>query len=71
MSENELIALLRLQRIPHVGDVIAKRLIDRCGSAEAIFREKKGHLLKIDGVGTMMLNGLKNEDHLKAQVHTF
>ena len=66
MSENELIALLRLQRIPHVGDVIAKRLIDRCGSAEAIFREKKGHLLKIDGVGTMMLNGLKNEDHLKA-----
>ncbi len=66
MSENELIALLRLQKIPNVGDVIAKKLIDRCGTPEAIFKEKLSNLLKIDGIGTATLNGIHDTEHLEA-----
>ncbi len=66
MSENELIALLRLQQIPNIGDVIAKKLLERCGSATAIFQEKKQHLLKIDGVGTATLSGLHAKVYLEA-----
>ena len=66
MSENELIALLRLQRIPNIGDVIAKKLLDRCGSAEAIFQEKRNNLLKIDGIGTFTIQNLYDKEHLEA-----
>ncbi len=36
-----------------VGDVIAKRLIAYCGSAEGVFKEKKSRLMKIPGVGAI------------------
>jgi DNA processing protein len=66
MSENELIALLRLQRIPNIGDVNAKKLLDRCGSAAAIFQEKRNNLLKIDGIGTFTIQNLYDTVHLEA-----
>ena len=66
MSNNELIALLRLQDIPHIGDVNAKKLIDRCGSALAVFQEKKQTLLKIDGIGSYTLQNLYDKAHLEA-----
>ncbi len=37
--------------IPNIGDVLAKRLISHCGSAEAVFSEKKSLLEKIPGIG--------------------
>lgn len=66
MSENELVALLRLQRIPNIGDVIAKKLLDRCGSATAVFNEKLQNLLQIEGIGTVTLKGLHNSEHLRS-----
>ncbi len=66
MSENELIALLRLQRIPNIGDVNAKKLLDRCGNAQAIFNEKRERLLKIDGIGTYTIQNLHDTEHLEA-----
>ncbi len=66
MSENELIALLRLQRIPHIGDINAKKLIDRCGSALTVFEEKKETLLKIEGIGTYALQYLYDAEHIEA-----
>ena len=66
MSENELIALLRLQRIPHIGDINAKKLIDRCGSALMVFEEKKETLLKIEGIGTYALQYLYDAEHIEA-----
>ncbi|MDT0538772.1 DNA-processing protein DprA [Croceitalea sp. P059] len=65
MSENELIALLRLQRIPNIGDVIAKKLLDRFDSAAAIFQEKKESLLKIDGIGSYTLKHLFDSEYLE------
>lgn len=66
MTDNEIIALLRLQQIPHIGDVTAKKLIAACGSSTAVFEDKPHHLLKIDGIGTVTLMGLHDPGHLEA-----
>ena len=66
LSEDEFIAALRLQNIPNVGDVTAKKLIAHCGSPSAVFSDKKQHLLKIDGIGTYTLKGLFDAEHLEA-----
>ena len=65
MTEPEIIAALRLQNIPNIGDVTAKKLIAHCGSPSAIFEDKLHHLLKIDGIGKMTLKGLFDATHLE------
>ena len=47
-TADELVAILRLQHVPNIGDVLAKKLISHCGSPSAIFEDKKQNLLKID-----------------------
>ncbi|WP_343486954.1 DNA-processing protein DprA [Allomuricauda sp. d1] len=66
MSEQEVIALLRLQRAPHIGDITAKKLLTACGSPTAVFKDKLHHLLKIDGIGKITLKGLYDTQHLEA-----
>lgn len=51
MSEIELIALLRLSIIPHIGNVSAKKLIALCGSPSAVFTVEKEILLNLYGIG--------------------
>lgn len=65
MSERELIYTMALQHIPKIGDVTAKKLINHCGSAEAVLKGKKQDLLRIDGVGSMILNDIFNKQHIK------
>lgn len=64
MTNNALLYTLALQQVSGIGDVTAKKLIAHCGSAEQVFKEKKDHLLKIDGIGTVMLKNLYNKTHL-------
>lgn len=66
LAKDELIALLRLQNIPNIGDVIAKKLIGHCGSPAAIFKEKVQNLRKIDGVGMHALQEIHDREHLEA-----
>ncbi len=66
MTANELLAVLRLQNIPNIGDVTAKKLVAHCGSPEAIFSDRKSQLLKIDGIGTYTLQGLHDSEHREA-----
>lgn len=66
MTHEELIFVLALQHVPKIGDVTAKKLIQHCGSAEAIFKEKRQHLLKIDGIGATTIRGLFHSQHIKA-----
>lgn len=66
LSEDEIIAVLRLQHIPHIGDVSAKKLIRFCGGPKAVFSAKKEQLLKIEGIGTYTLEGLHDSRHLRA-----
>ena len=64
LSKNELRYTLALQRIPNLGDISAKKLLRKMGSAEAVFNEKKSNLAKIDGIGLLRLK----EINLKKQL---
>ena len=59
-----MLPILRLQNVSNIGDITAKKLIAHCGSAEAIFKEKKQNLQKIDGIGSFMLKDLFNTKHV-------
>ena len=66
MLENQLIAVLALQHVPNIGDITAKKLINHCGCPEAIFKEKRQNLLKIDGIGGIVISDLFNTKHFQA-----
>ncbi|MEM1258330.1 MAG: DNA-processing protein DprA [Bacteroidota bacterium] len=65
LSSTELLALLRLQKVPFVGDINAKRLLKNCGTAEHVFKERKEVLQKIDGIGSVLLSGLDDTVYLE------
>jgi DNA processing protein len=64
MTENDLLYTLALQHVPNIGDITAKKLIAHCGSAEAVLKERKQNLLKIDGIGSVILGELNGTQHL-------
>lgn len=66
IAKDELIAILRLQHVPNIGDIFAKKLISHCGSPSAIFQDKRNQLLKIDGIGTQTIKHLYDTEHLEA-----
>lgn len=66
MTTDEIIAVLRLQNIPNIGDVTAKKLISHCGSPTAVFQDKWQNLLKIDGIGSYTIKGLFDAEHREA-----
>jgi DNA processing protein len=61
MKENELLCLLALQRVEGVGDIIAKKLLNQCGTAEEIFKSKNTQLASIDGIGKILLKNIKEK----------
>ncbi len=61
MTEQDLFHLLALQQIEGVGDIMAKKLINHCGSASAVFETKNSQLAAIDGIGSVLLRNLKNK----------
>ena len=61
MSEQELLHLLALTKVEGVGDVVAKKLILQCGSAQEIFATKSSKLANIDGIGSYLIQNLKNK----------
>ena len=64
MKKNELLYVLALQHVAKIGDITAKKLISHCGSAEAVLKEKKSNLLKIDGIGEIIISNLFDKSHL-------
>lgn len=63
MTDNQLLTVLALQNVNNIGDATAKKLINFCGNAENVFREKKNTLLKIDGIGEHTIKDLFNSRH--------
>ena len=61
MTDQDLFYLLALQRVEGVGDIMAKKLLTHCGSAEAVFKTKSQQLAAIDGVGTNLLKNVKDQ----------
>lgn len=64
MNEEEC-CILALKLTPGIGDILAKQLISYCGSASAIYREKKGTLLRIPNVGNKTVASLNSGEYLK------
>ncbi len=62
----ELLYQIGLTLINGVGDVTAKNLVAYCGSAEAVFKEKKSRFLKIPGIAAKTADLLLNEINNKA-----
>jgi len=62
-----LIHQIAVTLLPGIGDITGKKLIAHCGDAEAVFKEKKQHLMKIPGIrdvlATTIING--REDALR------
>ncbi|MBN2275462.1 MAG: DNA-processing protein DprA [Bacteroidales bacterium] len=50
--------------IPKIGPVLTRRLIAYCGSAEAVFREKRTNLEKIPGIGDKLADYVFKNDVL-------
>jgi DNA processing protein len=61
MSTSELYHTLALLQVEGVGDIIAKKLIHHCGSAENVFTSSKQKLQSIDGVGSLLAKNLSNK----------
>ncbi len=59
VSQPEIFYLLNLYYVPGVGKITAKKLMEECGSASAIFSEKKNNLLKIKGISNSLAEKLK------------
>jgi DNA processing protein len=53
MKEEELLYALALQRVKGIGDIIAKKLIEVCGSPKSVLQERQKTLGKINGNGTV------------------
>lgn len=64
MTDHDLLFALALQNVSKIGDVTAKKLIAHCGSVEAVFKEKKQNLMKIDGIGSIVLSDLFDNRHM-------
>lgn len=64
MDTNNLLYTLALQKAANIGDITAKKLIQHCGSAEAIFKEKDKLLKQINGIGLYMCRSLKDKSLL-------
>ena len=61
MLHNELLHTLALLKVEGIGDVVAKKLINHCGSAQDVFQSKKKTLLAIDGVGEILYKKLQEK----------
>ncbi|MFT4969264.1 MAG: DNA processing protein [Chitinophagales bacterium] len=51
---------IALSMVPSIGSIHTKNLIAYCGSAEAVFSQKKNQLLKIPGIGLYTANNILN-----------
>ena len=61
MLQNELYYTLALLQVEGVGDILAKKLIHHCGSAEEVFKAKKTTLAKIEGIGKSLLKNIQDK----------
>ena len=65
MKPEDLRHALALQSVPNIGDITAKKLIQYCGSPEAVFKESPKNLLKIDHIGSYTIKELHKPEAYK------
>jgi DNA processing protein len=65
MSEKMKLYEIALTLVPGIGDHLGRKLVMLCGSAEAVFREKKQLLAKVPRVGGKVLEALSGKNILE------
>src|SRR6218665_2961531 len=65
--QEELLYQVGLTLINGIGDVNAKSLLAYCGSASEVFRQKKAHLQKIPGIGSVLARSVGNSKPVLAR----
>jgi DNA processing protein len=65
MPDDQLIYQIGLTLIPGVGDVLGRKLVSLCGSAEAVFREPRRHLKKMPRIGDLLAEATGNREILQ------
>lgn len=51
---------IAIKLIPGIGDITIRKLVAYCGSLEAVFKEKKTHLIKIPGISEILATNIIN-----------
>ncbi|MBX9851543.1 MAG: DNA-processing protein DprA [Cytophagaceae bacterium] len=62
---NNLLYEVAIGLIPGIGSSYTRQLVSYCGSAEAVFKESKGKLKKIPGIGEILAETIINNDVLQ------
>ena len=66
----DIVYLIALTKIPKVGSVIARALVNYCGGAAAVFEARRGDLLGVPGIGDVLADAiLANRDAVLAAAH--
>ncbi|MGV8946759.1 MAG: DNA-processing protein DprA [Lutibacter sp.] len=65
MLEEDLLYVLALQRARGFGDINAKKLLAHCGSAKAVFKEKRRNIENIFGLGVLSVSHLFDKSNLQ------
>lgn len=60
MSENELLAWIRLQKVPGIGPVNGRKLLRYFGDAVTLFKQSRKALVGLPGVGPKVAGNLRN-----------
>jgi len=63
-TDQEIIYEIGVSLLPGVGCINSKTLVAYCGGAEGVFKQKKGHLEKIDGIGPKLAHAISNQSVL-------
>jgi DNA processing protein len=66
MLHNDLLFKLALSQVPNIGPVNAKTILAQFECAEDIFKAKKGHLLKVSGLGPTRVDSILNYKNFSA-----
>ena len=64
MAEDQLIYQIGLTLIPGVGDILGRKLVLICGSAEAVFREPRRSLKKMPRIGEILAEAVASKEIL-------
>jgi len=64
MSDDQLLYQIGLTLIPGVGDILGRKLVLICGSAEAVFREPRRYLKKMPRIGDLLAQAVASKEIL-------
>jgi DNA processing protein len=63
-TDQQLIYEIGVSLLPNIGSINGKKLVAYCGGAEAVFKQKKSHLEKIEGIGKKTTDLIINQNVL-------